>query len=66
MVLLTGWTKDGDWIIKNSWGKSWGDRGYAVISGKRNCGITQFVDVLTVGNVKIDDKNGNVDSVSSS
>lgn len=46
--MLIGWTKEGNWIIKNSWGKSWGDKGFGVIDGKRNCGITHFVDVLDV------------------
>lgn len=31
VVLLVGWTKEGNWIIKNSWGTQWGDNGYAVI-----------------------------------
>jgi C1A family cysteine protease len=38
-VLIFGWkqTKDGGgWLIKNSWGTSWGDSGYAWIKYKSN------------------------------
>lgn len=44
--MLIGWTKEGNWIIKNSWGKSWGENGFGIIDSSRNCGLTSFVDVL--------------------
>ena len=40
-VLLVGWNDDlGAWKIKNSWGASWGDRGYMWITyGSDNVGL---------------------------
>ena len=45
-VLLIGWTNEGDWIIKNSWGKDWGKDGFAIISKDRNCGLNLLVDAV--------------------
>lgn len=45
-VLLVGYDKDGNWIVKNSWGRSWGDNGYGIISKDRNCGIDFYAEYL--------------------
>ena len=48
-VLLVGYTSAGHWIIKNSWGSSWGDNGYMIINKYRNCGIGLWVDAFDFG-----------------
>jgi len=46
-VLLVGYTPK-YWIIKNSWGKHWGDKGYMYLErGKNACGINSYASFIT-------------------
>ena len=47
VVLLVGYTTT-HWIIKNSWGTSWGNNGYAYVDKVWDCGIKNLVNFLEV------------------
>jgi len=48
-VLIVGMDANGNYIIKNSWGSTWGDSGYATISGTNDCALTSFVYAYSWG-----------------
>ena len=53
-VLLVGYGEDGEdgtpfWIVKNSWGESWGEQGYfRIVRGQNTCGIANEVTTAIV------------------
>ena len=38
-ALLVGYTKENNWILKNSWGEEWGENGFITIDSEADCGI---------------------------
>ncbi len=42
-VVVVGYDANGNYIIKNSWGTTWGESGYGVVSKDNNCGLTAAV-----------------------
>jgi len=47
-VLLIGYEDSGAWIVKNSWGTTWGEAGYIRLAGGNTCGIAQHAIVANV------------------
>ena len=46
-VTIVGYTKDA-WIVKNSWGKSWGIDGYIYLErGYNTCGLSEYIVYVT-------------------
>ncbi len=48
-VVIVAIDGDQNYIVKNSWGTSWGQNGYATISSQNDCGLASSVYQLTWG-----------------
>ncbi|CAK92971.1 unnamed protein product (macronuclear) [Paramecium tetraurelia] len=40
-VMAVGYDASGNWIIKNSWATSWGEKGFMTLQAGDTCGVTQ-------------------------
>ncbi|CAD8172513.1 unnamed protein product [Paramecium octaurelia] len=41
-VLAVGFDENDNWFIKNSWGTSWGEKGFMTLASGNTCGITSY------------------------
>lgn len=41
-VLAVGFDENDNWFIKNSWGTSWGEKGFMTLAPGNTCGITSY------------------------
>jgi cathepsin L len=41
-VTLVGYDSAGNWLIKNSWGTSWGIKGFSWIQNTYDCGVKLY------------------------
>lgn len=40
--MIIGYDTSGNYIIKNSWGTTWGTSGFGVVSKDNDCGLSAF------------------------
>ncbi|CAD8175041.1 unnamed protein product [Paramecium pentaurelia] len=41
-VLAVGFDENDNWFVKNSWGTSWGEKGFITLAPGNTCGITSY------------------------
>ncbi|KAL4431842.1 hypothetical protein ABPG74_015282 [Tetrahymena malaccensis] len=46
-VLLVGYNSDGTWKVRNSWGTSWGQKGYITLAAGNTCGLENYAIQVT-------------------
>mgnify|MGYP002344554486 FL=1 len=46
-VTIVGYDSNGNYIIKNSWGTSWGQNGFGIVSKDADCALSAFAYTYT-------------------
>ena len=41
-MLIVGYDTQGNWILKNSWSRFWGNEGYIKLKAGNTCGVANF------------------------
>lgn len=44
-ITIVGQTSKGEWIVRNSWGENWGNKGYFTMGRGNTCGVCEFAFV---------------------
>ncbi len=55
-VILVGYDSNGNYIVKNSWGTSWGENGYATVSATNDCAFSYLPREIRGTNKQIGEK----------
>jgi hypothetical protein len=61
-VEVVGYDSSGNYIVKNSWGRSWGEDGFATINKDRDCGLRLRVYYFAGANNGNNNNNNNNNS----
>jgi len=48
-LVIVGMDANKNYIIKNSWGTTWGESGFATVSSTNDCALSAYVYALTWG-----------------
>lgn len=59
---VVGYDSSGNYIVKNSWGRSWGEDGFATINKDRDCGLRLRVYYFAGANNGNNNNNNNNNS----
>jgi len=40
--LAVGYDSNGNWLVRNSWGTNWGEKGFITLKAGNTCGILNY------------------------